>query len=164
MRLRQDTIRRDERRPSPKFAAARGSVLLEVVLALALFVGAATIISGGINASIHSVERLRLQNHAMNLAVTVLSEMQMGVRPISVIGPEPFPPPFQDWTYRIEIAQTDTMVEGPDSVRPVEVIIKNTRENTVQRLTQLFRSEDFSAGDTNSPAEQPSLSSLRSAR
>ena len=130
-----------------------GSVLLEVVLALALFVGAATIISAGINASIHSVDRVRLQNHAANLAITVISQMQMHARPIAPVGPEPFPPPFQDWTYKIEIAQNENAIEGSENLRPVEVIIKHTQENTVHRLTSLFAPSDLSATETNTPAE-----------
>jgi hypothetical protein len=132
-----------------------GSVLLEVVLALALFVGAATIISGGINASIHSVERVRLQNHAVNLAVTILSEMQMHIRPVAAIGPEPFAPPFQDWTYKVEIAQKDAAPDAADTLQPVEVIIRHSTEGTVQRLAQLFSSTEISNSETNAT---PSLS------
>lgn len=128
-----------------------GSVLLEVILALALFVGAATIISSGLNASIRSVDRVRLQNHAVNLAITILSEIQMQVRPVAEIGPEPFPPPFQDWTYKIEIAQSDSAIDS-DSLRPVEVIIRHTQENVVQRLTQLFAAARVSEGESNPAA------------
>ncbi len=131
----------------------KGSVLLEVVLALALFVGAATVITAGINASIRSVERMRLQIQAVNLAVTVLSEMQMHIRPVAAIGPEPFPSPFQDWTCKVEIAQGDATPEAAGSLQPVEVIIKHARENVTQRLTQLFSTSDVSSTDTNSPPE-----------
>jgi type II secretory pathway pseudopilin PulG len=103
----------------------RGSVLLEVVLALGLFVGAATIITAGINASIQSTQRLRLQTHAVNLAISVMSEMQMHARPIAASGPETFPPPFQDWTCKIEINQPDNASPDIDALRPVEVIIRN---------------------------------------
>ena len=49
------------------------AVLLEVVLALVLFVAAAAVIASAINASLESVERQKLNLHAANLAVTVLS-------------------------------------------------------------------------------------------
>ena len=130
-----------------------GSVLLEVVLALALFVGAATIITAGINASIHSVERVRLQNHAVNLAITVLSEMQMRIRPITALGPEPFPPPFQDWTYKIDVAQDDGAPETSESLRAVEVVIRHSQENVVERLSQLFNAGNISTAGTNAPVE-----------
>lgn len=131
--------------PDPRTKAA--SVLLEVVLALALFVGAATIISTGLNASIRSVDRVRLQNHAANLAITILSEMQMHARPIVAAGPEPFPPPFADWTFKIDIAQDEGAMEGADSLRAVEVIVRHANENVVQRLTQLFPASDLAGGE-----------------
>src|ERR1051325_9708343 len=132
------------------------SVLLEVVLALALFVGAATIISSGINASVQSVSRLRLQNHAANLAITLLSEMQMHARPVAWIGPEPFAAPIQEWTYKIEVGQNEGAMAEPDSLRPVEVIIRHSRENVVLRLTQLFRSSDISGAPSNDNSETSS--------
>lgn len=120
----------------------RASVLLEVVLALALFVGAATVITAGINASIQAVERVRLQTHASNLAISLMSELQMHARPIAPAGPESFEAPFQDWLYRVAVNQTDESPTEADSVRPVEVIVWNPNENVVHRLTQLFRASE----------------------
>ena len=59
---------------------ARGSVLLEVVLALVLFAAAATVIGIALNSAIGSVERLRLGAQAADLSVTVFSELQLGIR------------------------------------------------------------------------------------
>lgn len=127
--------RRSRRRQS-------ASVLLEVVLALALFVGAATVISSGLNASIQAVYRLRLETHAANLAVSVLSEMQMHARAIVDAGPEPFAPPFEKWTWKIEITQPETSPLEADAMRKVEVIIRHTEEPVVSRITQFMRSSD----------------------
>jgi hypothetical protein len=139
-------------KPSPGKDA---SVLLEVVLALALFLGAATVITAGINSSIQSVERLRLGTHAMNLAISVMSEMQMHVRPIAPMGPEAFPPPFEKWKYQILVSQAqDSPLEG-EALQNVEVVISHTEENTVQRLSQLFRSGDIAASVTNAPMQTP---------
>jgi hypothetical protein len=129
-----------------------GSVLLEVVLALALFVGAATIITSGINASMRAVERVRLQNHAINLAITVFSEMHIHARAVAAAGPEPFPAPFQNWTYKIEIAQSETAMDSPEALRQVEVVIKNTMENVTHRLAELFPASAIGDADTNSPS------------
>jgi hypothetical protein len=118
-----------------------------VVLALALFVGAATIISAGINASIEAVHRLRLETHAANLACSLVSEMQMHARSISPQGPEPFEAPFTNWTFRIEISQNEAAQS--DALRPVEVIVSHTQESIVYRLTQLFRATEISEGGTN---------------
>jgi hypothetical protein len=142
----QFSILNSPRRPS-------GSVLLEVVLALALFVGAATVISSGLNASIQSAQRLRLENHAANLAISIMSEMQMHARPIAAIGPEPLPKPFQDWTYKIEVSQEEGNIADVDSLRPVEVIIRHSQENAVYRITQLFRASEISASATNQTSQ-----------
>ena len=128
----------------------RGSVLLEVVLALALFVAAATIITSGINASIQAVYRLRLETHAVNLAISLLSELQMRARPVTPAGPEPCAPPFTNWNFRIELTQP----EGTDNeaLIPVEVIVSHAEEPVVHRLTQLFRAAEIAAA-TNNPAQ-----------
>jgi hypothetical protein len=126
-----------------------GSVLLEVVLALALFVGAATIISSGINASVQAVYRLRLETHAANLAISLVSEMQMRARPIATIGPEPFEAPFTNWHFRIELTQPEGSGTEADAMVPVEVIVNHTEEPVVYRLTQLFRTVEVSASSTD---------------
>lgn len=119
-----------------------GSVLLEVILALALFVGAATVISSGLNASVQAVYRLRQATHAANLAVTVLSEMQMHARPIASAGPEPFPAPFEEWTWKIEVNQPAASPLETDAMRQVEVIIRHSEDGVVQRFTQFMRASD----------------------
>ena len=130
----------------------RGSILLEVVLALGLFAAAATVISAGISASTQAVERVRLQNHAANLAISLMSELQMHARPVAPIGPESFEPPFQNWLYRIAIDQGDEIPGEPGALKAVEVIVWNPNENIVQRLTQLFRASETSAAES---AENP---------
>jgi len=121
----------------------RGSILLEVVLALALFVGAATVITAGINASLQAVERVRLQNHAANLAISLMSELQMHARPIAPIGPESFEKPFEGWLYRIALEQGEESIREAASLRPVEVIVWNPEEGVTHRLTQFFRASEM---------------------
>ena len=117
-------------------------MLLEVVLALALFIGAATVISSGLNASVQAVYRLRQTTHAANLAVSVFSEMQMHIRPIASAGPEPFAAPFETWTWKIEVSEPESSPLEADAMRRVEVIITHTEDGIVQRLTQFMRSSD----------------------
>ena len=118
---------------------ARGAVLFEVVLALVLFAAAAAIISGGLNASLNSVERMRLNAHAGNLAVSVLSELQMGVRSLDMAGPESFEAPFEEWTW--ELAATAQPAEGDEEDPPtlVEVIIRHEDPPVVYRLSQIIQ-------------------------
>jgi hypothetical protein len=126
------------------------SVLLEVVLALALFIGAATVISAGISASIEAVHRVRMQTHAVNLAVSIVSELKIGARPLVAIGPENLEAPFQEWLYRIDLSADETASEF-NSTRAVEVIVWHTQENIVHRVTQHFRASELSAAAEEAP-------------
>ena len=118
-----------------------GSVLLEVVLALTLFAAAAVIIGTGLNASVNSAERLRQQAHAADLAITVMSELQMGVRSPAQPGPEAFPAPFTNWTWEVVSTPLDA---APDagSFATVEVIIRHTESELVHRLGQILPLND----------------------
>ena len=114
----------------------RGSVLLEVVLALSLFVFAATVITGGLNASVAEAERLRLNLHASNLAISILSELQMGIRTIDAAGPEPFAPPYEMWTWQVEVNPVEDSLTSPLLLRNVEVIVRHQARPIVRRLSQ----------------------------
>jgi hypothetical protein len=118
---------------------ARGAVLLEVILALVLFVAAATIVTSGMNAALESVERQRRNAHAMNLAVTVMSELQMGLRTAASSGPEDFPAPFEAWTWEVQVAPMDAEVGESSSLSKAEVMIRNKTNPVVQRLAQVIR-------------------------
>jgi len=123
-------------------ARPRGAVLLEVVLALVLFVGAAAVITGGINASLNGVERLRLNTHAANLAISVLAELQMGARTTELTGPEPFDLPFENWTWELVPTPVEDELGEESRLTSVEVIIRHLTEPVVYRLTQVLRLED----------------------
>jgi type II secretory pathway pseudopilin PulG len=146
-----------------------GSVLLEVVLAIVLFVGAATVIGIGLKASIDGAERLRLNTHAGNLAVTVMSELQMGVRSFADTGPEAFGPPFEGWVWEIAAlpwgeGQSPDRFNAPTSTSAsltrVEVTVRYEPEAFVHRLAQVIevgaaKSSDATSGGTRSPALVP---------
>ncbi|MBN2508408.1 MAG: hypothetical protein JXQ71_17150 [Verrucomicrobia bacterium] len=134
----------------------RGAVLLEVVLALLLFVGAAAVISGGLHAALTSVERMRLSMHAANLAISLVAELQLGIRGTEMQGPAPFDPPFEDWTWEMVAARQEFSVDstGPEWTR-VEVIIRHEDPPLTHRLAQLVQpgvadccgTEDAQSGD-----------------
>ncbi|MFO1497705.1 MAG: hypothetical protein U1G07_04810 [Verrucomicrobiota bacterium] len=126
-----------------------GAVLLEVVLALVLFVGAAAVLTSGLNSSIEGLERLRRQTHAADLAVSVLSELQMGIKTATLAGPQPFEKPLDNWTW--EVIAGPSLAEGTDSgpYRRVEVVIRNDETGLVHRLTQVVRLDE-AAGVTES--------------
>ncbi|MGZ8938270.1 MAG: hypothetical protein ACXW32_03570 [Limisphaerales bacterium] len=137
---------------SSRFSRQKGSVLLEVVLALALFIGAATVISAGISASVEAVHRVRLQTHAANLAISLMAEIQIGVRPLTAIGPESFEEPFKEWLYRVNLTPGEEAVMETDLSRPVEVIVWHSGENVVHRITQLFPASELARAEGNEVA------------
>lgn len=130
----------DSRRPRQKTAARSrsASVLLEVVLALSLFLLAATVITGGLNAAVQEVERLRLNVHASNLAISLLSELQMGIKPVDSAGPEIFEAPFQMWTWQIEVSSAEETAETGLPLRSVEVIVRHQTRPIVRRSRQFI--------------------------
>jgi type II secretory pathway pseudopilin PulG len=132
--------RGDSRRRAARRGAGRqtGAVLLEVVLALALFVMAATIITGGLTAAINEVKRLRLAAHASNLAATVVAQIQMGVQPGEAAGPAPFEPPFDQWKWETIVSPVNDTVGATNPIQKVEVIIRHNTESIVYRVTQFL--------------------------
>jgi len=116
----------------------RGAVLLEVILALVLFVGAALVIGGALSASVSSLERNRRGAHAVNLAVSVLSEMQMGMRPVGSSGPFQFGIPHEEWSWETVVAEG----EAEAKLQRVEVVIRLEEEGYVFRLAELLPKEE----------------------
>ncbi len=117
---------------------ARGTILLEVVLALALFVAAAAIIGAGFSASVESVDRQRLSTHAVNLAVSSLSEVQMGIRKTDESGPIHLSPPFEKWSSELIITPVDSPLEAPAELTQVEVVIRHLDPPVVYRMAQFL--------------------------
>src|SRR5437867_870969 len=119
-----------------------GVVLLEVVLALVLFATAAMIIGAGLSSSIESVERLRLNAHAANLAVSVLSEMQMGTKDFGKNGPQKFEAPFEGWTWEALAVADEQSAKETGLTRKVEVVIRHQESGIVHRLCQIIRLQE----------------------
>ena len=125
-------------------SARAGSVLLEVVLAIVLFAAAAAVVGMGLKASIDGAQRLRLSTHAGNLAVTVISELQMELRSLADTGPEAFGPPFEGWVWEVEAlpwgqGQTEnTLATSVATLMRVEVTVRYEPEGFVHRLAQVI--------------------------
>ena len=143
------------------FHRKSGAILLEVILALTLFVGAAAVISGALNASVDSVEKLRLNTHAVNLAVTVLSEIQLGVRPLEFTGPEPFEAPFDHWFWELMVSNVEeptsaSTTEDSSNFIHLEIIVRHDTSLVEYRLTEILCVEKSSTS-TNTVSESLSL-------
>ncbi|MSU60839.1 MAG: hypothetical protein EXS31_00335 [Pedosphaera sp.] len=118
---------------------ARGAVLLEVVLALVLFVGTVAIVTSAMNSALDGVERQKLDLHASDLAVSVLSELQMGARSIDTAGPDAFAPPFENWTWQLALTPTETETGDNSGLTRVEVVIRHKEASVVHRLAQVLK-------------------------
>jgi hypothetical protein len=124
----------------------RGSVLLEVILSIALFVAAAGTLYAAIASSLRAVQRVRVETMASDLAVTVLSEIHMGLREPASEGPEAFVDPLEGvederltgWTWEItaeEITSDDQELPG---MTQVTVTIVHTETGKGCTLVELF--------------------------
>ena len=113
-------------------------MLLEVIFALSLFAAAAAVIAGSFSACARSVGRLRIQAVADNLAVTLLSEMQLGFVPPVDDGPTDYPEPYKDWSWEIVTSDVDDVIdaEGPVMMR-IEIIIRHAGGECTRRLRYL---------------------------
>jgi type II secretory pathway pseudopilin PulG len=112
--------------------------LLEVVLALALFVAASTVITCALSASVDETERLRLNAHASDLAATILSEMQMGLQAVESSGPNAFDPPFAEWTWQAAVEPATEATGALGTLQKVEVVVRHQSPSSVCRLTQFL--------------------------
>jgi hypothetical protein len=125
--VRAGTIRRHGR---------RGSALLEVVLALTLFVGIAYAILAGLAVSVRSATELRQEAQAADLAVTILSEIEMGITPAADAGPTPFDKPFDAWTWQTVFTPGPaTGIEGAD-LSQLQILVSNAGKAYTYRLCE----------------------------
>ena len=131
-------------RPSPE----RGAVLLEVVLALVLFVAAATVLSVAMSSSMEALERQKRQLQAANLSISVFSELQLGIRSLAAVGPEPFRAPFAGWTWQIASSPTEDELGQGNGLTRVEVVVQHLDSATTFRSCQIL-------GAVHAPAAAP---------
>ena len=115
----------------------RGIALMEVVAALSIFFIAAVFVMDGLNASLRAVHRARVEADAADLAVTVLSDVQLGQLKIKSEPPKPVDEKlFPGWTWELAVSPVDDLNDVP-LLKRVEVIIRNTSEKYTYRMAQL---------------------------
>lgn len=113
--------------------------LLEVILALVLFVAAAAVVTSGLNSALHSLDHQRVQLHMVNLASSILAEIQLGIRPLEVGSAQPFPAPWEEFTVELAITSTRTELAEAGGLTHVEAIIRHSDSTVVHRLSQGIR-------------------------
>jgi len=133
-------------------------VLLEVVIALSFFFGAAVVVLIGLHSSIIAARNLRLEARGADLAVSLLSELQMGQLAIEDAGPDAYDSQedesLADWTWQVvttDLAEDDIQLQTAQTMKRVEIIITNTRQGFTYNLVHLFPSEGGTAGAAEEP-------------
>ena len=112
-----------------------GAVLMEVVFSVLLFAAAGAVIAGAMSASMSTLDRVRAGAYAENLAISILSQVQMGVVPATAAGPEVFEPPFDNWTWELAVEPVaQPAFEEAKPLLRVEVVVRQLDGVTVRRL------------------------------
>jgi hypothetical protein len=108
----------------------------------------ALVVLGGLNTALRAIQRVEFQAEAADLAVTLLSEVQMGQIPVVDDGPKAYEEEgLTDWTWQVATlpVQQPLGVDLP-AVRQVEIIIRKTGTDFAYRLTELINEEPLAAG------------------
>lgn len=131
------------RSPLRQPARRRGAILLEIVLALAIFAGAATVVHLGLSRSMVAARRLRLDAQAENLALSKLAEIQAGIVETTASGPNNYDEAdanLTGWEWSVEIVTVSEGTEAPP-MRRVTVIVKKPSEHIAHRVAKLLPEE-----------------------
>ena len=116
-----------------------GASLFEVVLALALFVFAAAVISGGFSTALMSVDRMRAELDASNLAISTLTEIELNLKPMVTSPPAQFEPPLEKWTWEVEVTEPSEDLDMGGGLTLVEVIVRNEEKEKETRFARMIR-------------------------
>ena len=121
------------------FSHTAGAVLFEVVLALVLFSFAAIIIGNSFSSSLRSVDRMKNDLDAANLAISTLSEIELGIKPLETSPPTEFEEPFEKWTWQIEATKPNEDLDIGGGLTLIEVIVVNEELGRETRIARMIR-------------------------
>ena len=125
-------------------ARAAGAVLLEVVVALSLFFAGAVVVLVGLHGSVMASRNLRVETRAANLAVSLLSEIQMGQIEIADAGPEEYDSEddeeLANWSWEIITEDVEEQVDTGREIplKMVRIVITYLPRGFVYRLVHLM--------------------------
>jgi type II secretory pathway pseudopilin PulG len=128
---------------------------LEVLLAVVLFGATVAIATAAFNSSLESLDRQKRSTQALNMAASVLAEVQLGIRPSVSDGARPFEEPWQDWTWETSLTPMESATGGLTGSSMLEVIVRHQKSSAVQRLAQLMKPQTTSV--TNSVVATPGI-------
>lgn len=135
----------------------RGAVLLEVVLAMSLFFMTATFVMNGLNGSMGAVSTAKLEADAADLAVTVLSEVQLGLIPLNSDGPVAIDlKGYEGWAWQLVVEDSQNTTDLPE-LKQIAIVIRHDDEDFTHRTSHLLWNNPNRGA---APAEDPALNEL----
>jgi general secretion pathway protein I len=124
-------------RPSRKSDRRRGMTLLEVFLALAIFIGALAVITQIISTGSRAAIQAQLQSDAVLRAESVISEAVSGVIPLQSASGQAFADD-STWTWSLTVAE-GTHVDTLQLTAVIDHKLPTGRINAQATLTRLVR-------------------------
>jgi hypothetical protein len=121
----------------PRLQSRRGAILLEVIFSIALLAGACAAIIGGFNACAQANRDLWMESKAADLAVTMLTEMQMGVVPPEDDGPTDYADPLADWCWQVVTADLPPQTLDGPTMRQVQIVVTYKPDSYSYTLMEL---------------------------
>lgn len=123
-----------------------GTILLEVVLAMAMFSMTAAVIFSGMSASMRASQRGQLAALASDLAVTKLSEIMLGEVELVDAGPEAYEgDDLAGWTWQVTVQPMELPGIVTQEEVQVNIAIRHTGPDFVYRLVRLLPSPGAAA-------------------
>lgn len=139
---------------------AGGVALLEMVIALAVFVATAGVVFSSLRVGLATAGELRRRNEAANLAVTVMSLIEAGTLAVESEGPVGFDDPrFEDefyaplaeeWTWQTVVGDVPEMLDDVGVLR-VEVIVRHELSAIEYRLVRWMAEPDAGESELYEP-------------
>ena len=77
-----------------------------------------------------------MNTHAANLAISVISELQMGSKTAGEVGDQPCEWPFEYWTWEVVVVPTENELQTIGGFQQVEVIIRHKEPPVEYHLSQ----------------------------
>ena len=84
---------------------------------------------------------MRHELDATNLAISTLAEVELGLQPMESAPPTEFEPPFEKWTWQIEVTEPSEDLDMGGSLSLVEVIIQSEDLGHETRLARMLRGQ-----------------------
>ena len=120
-------------------SAERGLVLLEVVVALGLFVLCAAIVGSGLDSAMLSLDRLRAEAQATDRLATLLAEVELGVVPATAAAVAP-DAEGSEWGQGLEVEPWSGSDDPDDDLGlvRVEAVVRHLPSGNEWRLARIF--------------------------